>query len=117
MWIEKLWFGVLRVLTPMGPRYIRPPMFQRIYLLWIFRNFQVLPLQVLSRRQQRFIDTLCSEHRLIPAQRLALLEDAPVLGTVEWRPRADAKNVVPSQVGGGVSAGVAGLADGVRQRS
>jgi len=47
MWIEKLLGGVLRVLTPLGARYIRPALAQRIYLLWIFRNFKVLPLQVL----------------------------------------------------------------------
>ena len=48
MWFEKLFAGVLRVLTPLGPRYIRPSFAQRIYLLWIFRHFKVLPLQVLT---------------------------------------------------------------------
>ena len=46
--IDKLNDGVLRVLTPLGPRYIRPSFKQRLYLLWVFRNFQVLPMQVLS---------------------------------------------------------------------
>ena len=48
MWMEKLLAGVLRVLTPLGPRYIKLSLAQRIYLLWIFRHFQVLPLQVLT---------------------------------------------------------------------
>ena len=65
MWIEKLFAGVLRVLTPLGPRYIRPSLAQRIYLLWVFRNFQVLPLQVLTRRQRRVIDALCVEPRFV----------------------------------------------------
>jgi hypothetical protein len=116
MWIEKLSQGVLRILTPMGPRYIRPPMLQRIYLLWIFRHFQMLPLQVLSLRQQEFIDTLCTQHRFVSLPQTAGLEDAPVLGTVEWRPRIDADGLPPSRPSTGVS-GVTGLADGVRQRS
>src|SRR5579885_2846919 len=96
MWIEKIFSGVLRVLTPMGPRYIRPPMAQRLYLLWIFRNFHVLPLQVLSARQQEFIDLLCSEHRVVASPQFAGLEDAPVLGTVEWRPRVDPRTASPA---------------------
>jgi hypothetical protein len=115
MWMEKLFLGVLRIVTPMGPRYIRPPIFQRVYLLWIFRNFQVLPLQVLSVRQQRFIDDLCSHHRFGSIPQVAGLDDAPVLGTVEWRPRLDANGLPPKRPSG--EASVAGLAEGVRQRS
>src|SRR6266705_162705 len=62
MLIDKLADGILRVLTPIGPRYTKPSLQQRIYLLWIFRNFNVLPQQVLSHRQQRFIQDLCAEH-------------------------------------------------------
>lgn len=65
MWIEKLLAGVLRVLTPLGPRYIRPALAQRIYLLWIFRNFKVLPLQVLTPRQRHMIDVLCVDPRFV----------------------------------------------------
>ena len=113
MWIEKLFLGILLIVTPMGPRYIRPPMLQRVYLLWIFRHFQVLPLQVLSSRQQRFIDTLCSQRSFVSISQVAGLDDAPVLGTVEWRPRLDENGLPPSRP----SAGVAGLVGGVRQRS
>jgi hypothetical protein len=85
MWMEKLFAGVLRVLTPLGPRYIRPSMAQRIYLLWVFRHFQVLPLQVLTRRHRRVIDALCVEPRFVP---LAGPDgwEAPILGTLERRP-------------------------------
>ena len=48
MLIGKLSSGVLRVLTPLGPRYIRPTFWQRVYLLWTFRHFDLLPLQVLT---------------------------------------------------------------------
>lgn len=86
MWIEKLSCGVLRVLTPLGPRYIEPTFWQRVYLLWIFRNFHTLPPQVLSRWQQQVIDGLCSEQRFTALPQLNMLEDAPVIGTLERRP-------------------------------
>ena len=63
--LEKLFGGVLRVLTPLGPRYIKPSLAQRIYLLWVFRHFQILPLQVLTSRQRRIIDALCVEPRFV----------------------------------------------------
>jgi len=85
MWMEKLFAGVLRVLTPLGPRYIKPSLAQRIYLLWVFRNFQVLPLQVLTRRQRRVIDGLCVEPRFVSLTDSDGWE-APILGTLERRP-------------------------------
>ena len=85
MWMEKLFAGVLRVLTPLGPRYIKPSLAQRIYLLWVFRNFQVLPLQVLTRRQRRVIDALCVEPRFVSLTDSKGWE-APILGTLERRP-------------------------------
>lgn len=85
MWIEKLLAGVLRVLTPLGPRYIKLSLAQRIYLLWVFRHFPVLPLQVLTPRQRRLIEELCVEPRFV-----SLAESdgwqAPILGTLERRP-------------------------------
>jgi hypothetical protein len=48
MWIEKLADGVLQVETPIGARFIRPSFFERAYLLWMFRNFDSLPQQVLD---------------------------------------------------------------------
>ena len=83
--LEKLFAGVLRVLTPLGPRYIKPSLAQRIYLLWVFRHFHVLPLQVLTGRQRRIIDALCVEPRFV-SQMNAGGGEAPVLGTLEGRP-------------------------------
>src|ERR1022692_552232 len=103
MWIEKLFLGVLRIMTPMGPRYIRPPISQRLYLLWIFRHFQMLPLQVLSSRQQRFIDTLCSQRRFVSLPQAGGLDDAPVLGTVEWRPRLGTNDSPSCNLAAGVT--------------
>jgi len=65
MWMQKLSDGMLRVLTPLGPRYIRPTFLQRIYILWIFRHFHVLPLQVLSGRQRALIESLCAQQRFV----------------------------------------------------
>src|SRR5256886_9960327 len=63
MWTEKLSAGVLRILTPLGPRYLKPSISQRVYLLWVFRHFEKLPLEVLSRRQQRLISNLYAAQR------------------------------------------------------
>ena len=84
MWTEKLSHGVLRVLTPLGARYLKPSLFQRFYLLWLFRNFRTLPAKVLNRRQLRFIDGMCSRRGFVPLS--AGWEDAPVIGTLEQRP-------------------------------
>jgi hypothetical protein len=85
MWMEKLFAGVLRVLTPLGARYIKPTLAQRIYLLWIFRHFRVLPLQVLTPRQRRVIDALCVEPSFVPLTEADGWE-SPILGTLERRP-------------------------------
>ena len=87
MWLEKLFTGVLRVLTPLGARYIQPSFAQRIYLLWIFRHFKVLPLQVLTSRQRRVIDALCVEPRFVPPTEKDGWEPS-IIGTLERRPPA-----------------------------
>jgi len=84
MWLEKLTYGVLRLMTPLGPRYLRPSFGQRLYLLWVFRNFQSLPLKVLSGRQQRLIESLCEQDRFVSIG--VGIDDAPLLGTLEQRP-------------------------------
>ena len=70
---------------PAGARYIQPSFAQRIYLLWIFRHFRVLPLQVLTPRQRRVIDALCVEPRFVPLTEKDGWE-APIIGTLERRP-------------------------------
>jgi hypothetical protein len=85
MWIEKLADGVVQVQTAIGPRYLIPSFLQRLYLLWMFRNFPILPHAVLSGRQQRMIDRMCSEQRFASMIYADGME-APVIGTVEHRP-------------------------------
>lgn len=84
MWMEKLAAGVIRIMTPIGPRFIQLSFLQRAYFLWIFRNFDTLPQQVLSSRQQRMIDSLCMEQRFVSLP--ATFEDAPIIGTLERIP-------------------------------
>jgi hypothetical protein len=109
MWFEIIFAGVLRVLTPLGPRYIRPSVPQRIYLLWIFRHFKVLPLQVLTPGQRRFMDDLCVEPRFVAlAQGNGV--DAPILGTLERRPPLEVKDEPPRRPSSGISDAVARFA-------
>jgi len=84
--LEKLFFGVLRVLTPLGPRYLRPSWFERLYLLWLFRNFPTLPSKVFNPRQQRFIEAICAHGRFVSFG--TGVDDAPplLIGTLEQRP-------------------------------
>lgn len=86
MWIEKLADGVVQVQTPIGPRYVMPSLLQRIYLLWMFRHFPILPHAVLSRHQQRMIDRMCREQQFASMTYVDHMEEAPVIGTIEHRP-------------------------------
>jgi hypothetical protein len=117
MWTEKFCGGVLRVLTPLGPRYLRPSFLQRIYLRWIFRNFQSLPVIVLSRLQLRFMRVLCAEHHFVSLPYASGLNDSPILGTLEQRPPIGEQEVPPRRPSSSVSEAVAPFATDVQQRS
>ena len=56
---QKLRTGIVELRTDVGPLYVTLSLWERIYLLWTFRNFHNLPKQVLNRRQQQLIDELC----------------------------------------------------------
>jgi hypothetical protein len=113
MWMDKLSAGVLRILTPLGPRYLKPSLSQRVYLLWVFRHFEKLPLQVLTRRQQRLIGTLYAEQRFVSL----LHEEAPILGTLERRPPLEVETLTASRSRANVSDTSAAFAAELRQRS
>jgi hypothetical protein len=115
MWIEKLADGVVQVQTPIGPRYIMPSFLQRVYFLWMFRNFPILPHAVLTSWQQRLIDRLCSEQRFVSMAYADGLEDAPVIGTVERRSPKEPGKLPPRRPV--VSETSTGLAAEIRQRS
>jgi hypothetical protein len=86
MLIDKLAAGVVQVQTPIGPRFIQPSFLQRLYLVWMFRHFPILPHAVLSRRQQHLIDRMCSEQRFASMAYSDGMNEAPVIGTIERRP-------------------------------
>jgi hypothetical protein len=115
MWIEKLAAGVVQVQTPIGPRYVMPSFFQRVYLLWMFRNFAILPHAVLNGRQQRMIDRMCSEQRFASMAYAVGMDEAPVIGTVEHRPPIAADQLPPRRPSTSDSRGLA--AAEARQRS
>jgi hypothetical protein len=100
MLIEKLAAGVVRVQTPLGPRYVMPSLLQRIYLLWMFRNFPILPHAVLNGRQQRMIDRMCSEQSFASLAYADGLEDLPVIGTIEHRPAIGTEPLPPRRPAG-----------------
>jgi hypothetical protein len=95
MWLEKLIDGVVRIITPIGPRYIRLTFAQRAYFLWIFRHFDKLPQQVLNEHQQRFIDELCVEHSFIALP--SSMDEAPVIGTLERLPLIQIEDSPPKR--------------------
>lgn len=109
MWLEKMFAGVLRVLTPLGPRYIKLSLAQRIYLLWIFRHFQVLPLQVLTPAQRRFMDGLCVEPRFVSLMEASGV-DAPIVGTLERRPPIAIEEMPESRPSGRIAEAIRRLA-------
>src|SRR5579863_8100310 len=111
MFIEKLVAGVVEVQTPIGPRYVMPSFLQRVYLLWMFRNFPILPHAVLSARQQRLIDRMCGEQRFASMAYADGME-APVIGTVEHRPAIGSEPLPPRRP----AASESGLTAEVRQR-
>ena len=117
MWMEKLSRGVLRVLTPLGPRYLNPSFAQRFYLLWIFRNFETLPVKVLSPRQQRRVDAMCAQHGFVFVLEPNGLVDTPLLGTLEQRPPVLERNSSSRRPNRSVSDAVAPFATDLQQRS
>lgn len=113
--IDKLAAGVVQVQTPIGPRYVNPSLLQRIYLLWMFRNFPILPHAVLSRRQQLLIDRLCRDQRFLSMAYSDSLEEVAVIGTIEHRPAVGAEPLPPRRPVAREAAPA--LAAEVRQRS
>jgi len=89
MWLEKLFSGVVRVLTPLGPRYLNASFSQRMRLIWIFRHFETVPVKVLSSRQRRMIESMYVSNgpvRSREGSRSLPSGAPPILGTLDERP-------------------------------
>jgi hypothetical protein len=117
MWLEKLSWGVLRVLTPLGPRYVKPSFAQRLYLLWIFRNFHTLPAKVLSLRQQKWIDRICAVHGFVSLFEPNGLSEIPLLGTLEQRPPVEPLALPPDRPSQSVPGAMPPFVANAQQRS
>lgn len=55
---EKIRSGLVELRTKSGPVYVNPSFSERLYLLWTFRNFHRLPVEVLNRHQREMIERL-----------------------------------------------------------
>jgi hypothetical protein len=58
MLMDKIRRGVLALETECGVRYLQLSLLERIRLLWIFRNFHVLPEEVLRAHERGLIKAL-----------------------------------------------------------
>ncbi len=77
---QKIRTGLVELRTHTGSVYVSPSFWERIYLLWTFRNFQSLPKQVLNRHQQHLIDKLC---RAAIVSRNGPIARTSIIGAVE----------------------------------
>jgi TonB family protein len=77
---QKIRTGLVELRTHIGSVYVSPSFWERIYLLWTFRNFQSLPKQVLNRHQQQLIDKLC---RAAIVSRNGPIARTSIIGAVE----------------------------------
>src|SRR5277367_701180 len=75
---ENIRTGLVELRTSTGSVYARPSLWERLYLLWMFRNFRCLPKEVLTVHQQRLIDRLCQV-----AVRHRSIADSDIIGIVE----------------------------------
>ncbi len=89
-----LWFklecGLLRVRAGKEVRFAKPSATERLRLLWIFRNFSSLPMQVLSPRQRVLMEKLDAESVSVPLSG-KFPESSRVIGTIEWPAGASKK--------------------------
>jgi outer membrane biosynthesis protein TonB len=77
---QKIRTGLVELRTKLGPVYVTPSFWERVHLLWTFRNFHSLPRQVLNDREQRLIDSLC---RTAVVRRAVPSPTASIIGVVE----------------------------------
>jgi len=82
MFMEKIRHGVLQVSTDHGPRFVEPTLLERVRLIWMFRNFKLLPQEVLNQEQQALVRHLCGQQL---GKRSDVNPDA-VIGIVEQQP-------------------------------
>src|ERR1700691_1587876 len=80
MFLDRLESGVLLYETPQGMVGVELTLWQRVYLLWTFRNFRQLSVLLLNSRQLDLVSTL---FRKTPGTVSHLDELGPVVGVIE----------------------------------
>jgi hypothetical protein len=88
MLLEKIRRGVLQVTTETGTHYVEPSLLEKLLLLWTFRNFRVLPEEVLTQHERQFIAQLCERSRIQKASQTDVADPDCVIGTVDRVPPA-----------------------------
>ncbi|MCI0349703.1 MAG: hypothetical protein L0Z53_09785 [Acidobacteriales bacterium] len=83
MLIEKIRRGVLQITTDAGTHYVQPSLFEKLQLLWTFRNFSVLPEKVLTDHERQFIGQLCEQRQLEKSSLRDFAKASCVIGTVD----------------------------------
>lgn len=92
---QKIRTGLVELRTKLGPVYVNPSFWERVHLLWTFRNFRSLPKQVLNEREQRLIDNLCRTavvRRAVPTAETAIIG---IVENVELIPMYNAETSAP----------------------
>ena len=107
MWISNIRWGVLCLATPVGVRYVRPAFLERLYLMWLFRHFSVLPQKVMSGHAQALIENICARQHTGPDGSFYSITDQPVIGTVERG--FQVADQMPTAKAGSISARAAAL--------
>lgn len=82
MLISKLRTGLLCLHTPHGVRYVRPSLLHRLQLLWVFRNFRMVPFNVLTQGQCELIESLRNAGPFVAMDRDNY--GLELLGTIEY---------------------------------
>jgi hypothetical protein len=93
---EKIRTGLVELRSKSGSVYISPSLWERVCLLWTFRNFHSLPRQVLNHREQHLIDKLCRTGivRRAPVTRVSVIG---AVENVELLPESQVE--IPSSAG------------------
>ena len=110
MYLKKLCGGVLHIQTANGLRCVELTGRERLSLIWLFRNFKILPEAVLGQAKRVLVETLLgSDRSQLRCAHNHAEDDDYVIGTVEFVPvkkaakaaaaRVAVPNVVPDAAG------------------
>ena len=78
--VPKIRSGLVALRTKNGLVYVSPSFSERLYLMWTFRNFHRLPVQVLNPHQQQLIERL-SQTAVVAKQ--GPVPQSSLIGSVE----------------------------------